>query len=133
MWSQGLYYCLSLRTRTAGNFDAMRAANGTAWQIVSWLAVALNSLPFLQRIHLGCWDAVTEALAMIVRMLGGRNFEPTLSLQGGGEEEEKEEGEHHGHGHDADGACCTALCPSSTFQELLFAQVEMLRGPQATA
>lgn len=103
-----LYYALSLQQRTAANFEAVRAANGAAWQIVTWLAVACNSVPLFQRMHLGLWDAVTDALTMIARLLGARNHEKkTLglkvpSLANSAAEDTGCEGcasGNHGHGH----------------------------------
>ena len=121
-----LYYALSLHQRTASNFESVRTRNAAAWQIVTWLAVAFNCLPFLQRVHMVVCDATTDAVAMIARLLGARNHEKSLGLRvpglahiptagasgeesgsacgcndsaGGGHAHGDTHGHGHGHGH----------------------------------
>ena len=66
-------------------------------QIVTWLAVAFNSIPLFQKLHMQLWDSTIDAATSLVRMVGCRSHEETLVIGKG------REAAGHGHGGRASG------------------------------
>ena len=69
------YYWLALQGRTTANFAAKAAANGCAWQIVTWLMVAINCLPPVGTAHAALWDGVAALLSKAGAIAGVRLFD----------------------------------------------------------